>query len=105
MLVRPIEAKIGKLSIFDDAHTGKGYEVLKFDIDSQDLIDLNAKISSEITCRDSHPVYKAHLTIAYLKPGTSSKYLGKSDLTDKTFTRDYLWYSTKTGNRIKIETN
>jgi 2'-5' RNA ligase len=100
-----ITATLGELSIFDNAETDKDFEVLKFDIDSQDLIDLNGKISSEITCHDPHPNYQAHLTIAYLKPGTGKKYLGKSDLAGSTFTRDYFWYSTKTGNKIKIEIN
>lgn len=60
---RPIKYKLGKISKFelDDM------DVVKIDIVSPDLHRINGKIKAAVACTDTHPTYKPHATIAYVK--------------------------------------
>lgn len=58
----PATIKLGGMSAF---HNEK-YVVLKLDVDSNDLHALNKVISDELEVTDGFPVYKPHVTIAYL---------------------------------------
>ncbi len=55
----------------------KPFDVVKFDIDSPDLVALNARVKKEIPNQVTFPVYHPHLTIAYVKSGTGKKYVKK----------------------------
>ncbi len=59
------------LSVFPD--TGDG-EVLKIGVSSAGLRELNSRLSHYFPCVDKHPVYKPHLTVAYLQPGRALLY-------------------------------
>lgn len=61
-----------KVSTFDN----ELFDVLKFDIESPDLIALNKKFK-ELPHTSDYPDYHAHATIAYLKKGTAKKYVDK----------------------------
>lgn len=52
------------------------YDVLKFNIRSQELHDINSQIQ-KLTNTASSYSYNPHATIAYLKPGTADKYVRK----------------------------
>lgn len=68
----PIRLKMGKVSLFQNPDA----DVLKVEIDSPDLHRLNKKLSS-LPHTDTHPDYKPHATIAYLKPGKGQKYVDR----------------------------
>lgn len=70
---KKIEAKLKELSLFKN----KDFDVLKFDIESDDLHDLNKALRKEFEYKNDHPDYHPHMTIAYLKPGTGEKYVKK----------------------------
>ena len=62
----PIEGKLLPVSIFRN----DGFDVIKLGVVSSDLNELHQQIKDEIGAPgDSHPVYQAHATIAYVKPG------------------------------------
>ena len=63
------------LSIFE----GDQYDVLKLDIESDELRDLNQFIRDRFEHTSSFPDYHPHLTIGYLKKGRSSLYVGNGD--------------------------
>lgn len=63
----PIRFKLGKISKFT---TNPKFDVLKIEVDSPDLHDLNKQISNGVECTDTHPTYNPHVTIAYIKKGT-----------------------------------
>lgn len=48
--------------------------VLKVDVDGDDLAIMNKVVSTELKCTDTHPVYKPHVTIAYLKHHADDKF-------------------------------
>lgn len=53
---------LGKLSLF----TNDDFDVLKFNVYSQKLIDLNAHINSLFPVTNKYPQYIPHMTVAYL---------------------------------------
>jgi SPP1 gp7 family putative phage head morphogenesis protein len=77
--LKPVAIQIGKASIFQ----GKGeegkpaYDVLKLEVESSSLHDLNNNVSQRLECTDTHPEYKPHITIAYVKPGLGEYYANK----------------------------
>lgn len=73
-----IRYKLGKTSLFP-ASGDRDYDVVKVDIHSPDLHRLNGKIASALEHTDTHPVYKPHATVAYVKAGMGKKYEGLED--------------------------
>lgn len=65
-----IEVNLTGISLFEN----KDFDVLKFDIESEDLKNLN-ELLKEFPNTNSHPEYHPHTTIAYLLPGTGKKYV------------------------------
>lgn len=61
----PVKLRLGKMSYFES----KDYDVLKIDVDSQDLHGLNRRIKENLPNKETHPSYKPHVTIAYIKKG------------------------------------
>ncbi len=97
--IGPIEATLGKTSTFPPGDDG---EPLKADVDSPGLHELNAAIAGCVDCEDTHPDYNPHVTIAYLKPGTGSKYEGDDSLAGKKVNVDHVVFSGRDGKRFKI---
>ena len=91
----PIEATLGKTSLF----TNPDADVLKVDVDSQDLHRLNKLISSLVPTHDTHPTYIPHATIAYLKPGRGKKYSGGAELVGQKMTFSSVVFSGKKGKK------
>lgn len=95
----PITVTLGTTSVFPDSGHG---DVLKVDIDSPDLHRLNAKIADALEHTDTHPDYKPHATIAYLKPGKGKDYAGNDTLQGQTVTIDRITFSAKDGTLTEI---
>lgn len=80
----PPTARFGAFSCFHSPD----YDVLKVDVDSLSLTRLNAMLSS-LPHEKTHPTYHAHLTIAYVAPGTGDYYarmFGQFPITSATLT-------------------
>lgn len=69
----PIKAKLTRVGSFTNPKND--YDVLKFDVESEDLNELNAMVSKSLEATDTHPTYHPHATIAYLKKGEAKKYV------------------------------
>ncbi len=92
----PVKIKFGKLSLFEN----KDVDVLKIEVDSQQLFDLRYFIRDIIPNSDERFEYHPHLTIAYLKPGTGRKYLALPNPLEGTdFIADEFQYSTSEGEK------
>lgn len=93
----PIQFKIKDLSLFKNEQ----YDVLKFDIESKDLMILNKELCKKIKHTNKYKDYKPHITVAYLMKGTGVNYLDtKSELVGKTFIVNKFVFSDKSGNKI-----
>lgn len=89
----PVRLRILKLSLFP-ASDKNPQDVLKFDVVSDDLHRLKAKLA-HVPHEDKWPVYRPHITVAYLKPGQGEKYLKATPLDGQEVTiRTLLFNST-----------
>lgn len=73
-----IQMRIGEISVFelDD------YDVVKLDVNSPDLHDLNELVTDELPCPgDTHSEYHPHITLAYVKKGRGARHAGPSRMT------------------------
>lgn len=75
--IKPIEVTLNKLGLFEN-----DVDVLKFDILSDELFEVNEKIADLLAWDDLYGIYRPHMTVAYLKKGLGKKYLGKEILSD-----------------------
>jgi 2'-5' RNA ligase len=90
----PIKVRLGKTSLFP-AKEGADYDVVKADVDSPDLHRLNAKIAAALEHTDTHPEYKPHATLAYVKPGLGKQYEGDASLQGREATISAITFSGK----------
>lgn len=96
---KPITLRLGKTSLFPP-NEEDGYEVVKADVVSPDLHRLNKKISG-LPHTDTHPEYKPHATVAYVKIGKGKKYVGR-DLSGHEYTTDHIIFSSKSGKKVPV---
>ena len=96
----PIMYQFGELSIFRN----ENFDVLKLSVESQDLHDLNAHLSI-LPHTNSYPDYCPHLTIAYMKPGTADKYIGRCGLEKQEGLAKEVIYSSPSRKQTGIVTN
>lgn len=76
----PIEVTLGKASLFPpNKPGGDGAEVVKIDVEGPALRALNSKIAAALPSTDTHPEYRPHVTLAYVKPGEGKKLLKNLD--------------------------
>jgi hypothetical protein len=80
-----IRAALGECSLFKN----DDFDVLKFDILSQDLNDINDLLTTNLDYQNSYDGYHPHMTVAYLKPGTGEKYVRKIQDKLKGFPLDF----------------
>lgn len=71
----PVKFKFKGLSLFENEY----FDVLKFDIESDDLTNLNNKLS-ELENSNSYKDYHPHLTIAYVQSGMGKQFLQQTEL-------------------------
>ena len=86
----PTKFKLGKLSLFSDPD--KPYDVLKSDVESPDLHELNGKLK-QLPHSSDYPDYHPHMTIAYVKKGEGDRYVGRDPFAGREFTLDQLTHS------------
>lgn len=70
---KPLRVEIKGASCFEN----EKFDVLKFDVDGEDLHRLNGVMRESFPYTNDYPDYHPHMTIAYLKPGMGKKYVSK----------------------------
>ena len=69
--IRPPTIHLGPLSLFRN----RDQDILKVDVDSQDLRHLN-HVLRQLPTTQTYTDYRPHVTVAYLRAGAGDKYLG-----------------------------
>ena len=59
--------------------------MLKIDVHGKELHRLNKLISDSLECTDTHPEYKPHLTISYVKKDSVNHLLNDTTFEDMSF--------------------
>lgn len=70
------DVTLKEIGMFDNAQ--RGFDVVKFDVEGQDLHDMNAMFT-KLPHTTDYPDYHPHSTIAYVKAGTGKGYCGSLD--------------------------
>lgn len=65
------DVELTGVSIFEN----RDYDVVKFDVRSDDLTRMNAYLKEHFPYTTNFPDYVPHMTIAYVKPGCGAKYV------------------------------
>lgn len=99
----PVTVKLGKISIFPASETKADYDVVKIDVDSPQLHALNKKISDALPHTNTHPEYKPHITLAYVKAGEGKTFAGSHELEGKEITLDKIAFSDKQEKQAEIQ--
>jgi 2'-5' RNA ligase len=100
--VKPFKIKLGKVKIFDKSDK---FDVVHIDVISPELKKLNSKFCCSLAYTNKYKKYQPHITIAYLKHGEGSKYVGNTDFENKEFQADHVIFSPKEGDKEKILLN
>lgn len=74
-LLKAPKLKLKTISLFENE-----YDVLKFDVESDDLILYNELVKNTFEYTSNYPDYHAHVTIAYLNKGKGKDYLDNKEL-------------------------
>lgn len=67
----PSEVKLKRLDCFENDN---GFDVVKFDLDGEGLVEINSALA-KLPHTTDFPKYHPHLTLAYVKEGTGRKYI------------------------------
>lgn len=96
-----VKIKLGKTSLFP-ASKDHPFEVVKIDVSGDSLHRLNRLITNSVECTDTHPTYKPHVTLAYVKPGAGKKYVGMTDVDGMEISCHRLVFSDQDKNKTAI---
>lgn len=94
-----VVVRLGKTSLFTG---GKDGDVVKVDVDSPRLRDLNKLIADQLPNTEKYPEYKPHLTLAYIRPGSGAKYQGDATVEGVIVSFDRLVFSGTDGTKTVI---
>ena len=75
-VVKVKDVILKKLSLFEN----KDFDVVKWEVESDDLCILNKLCTQLFPYTNSHPEYSAHVTEAYVLPGLGKNYLSDDEL-------------------------
>lgn len=97
--IKTPKIKVDSISAFKN----ENFEVLKFDIESKDMHEIN-KNFRQFPYTNSYPDYHPHITIAYLKPDKSDKYIKDlGEYINIEITPSHIVYSKVDGSEKKYE--
>lgn len=91
-----IKCKLGEISRFTPHE--KEYDVVKIDLISENLIQLN-KLISKLDNEDEFNIYKPHVTVSYIKSGSNRDMSGRKDFLGRSFSVSEVIFSPANGEK------
>jgi hypothetical protein len=85
----PFPVFLGKISLFT---TNPEFDVVKIDVESPWLRELNRRISDSIPHEDTYPDYHPHMTLAYVQKGSCEHLVGDDPFKAKGVSREFMAY-------------
>jgi hypothetical protein len=97
--VKPFEIKLGKITSFTNPEK---FDVLKVEVDSAALHKVHNLLRDNLETTESYPLYKPHITIAYLKKGKAKDLIGSQEFLGTTIGVEKLVFSSRAGIKSPI---
>lgn len=94
----PVTVTLGSVGVF----SLEDHDVLKVDVHGDEILRLNEFICSSVGNTETHPVFKPHVTIAYVKSSKGDKLVGDNRLDGTRITFDQLAFSSSTGTETAV---
>jgi hypothetical protein len=85
----PFPVFLGTVSLFT---TSPKFDVVKIDVESPWLRELNRRISDAVPHEDTHPTYNPHMTLAYVQKGSCEHLVGDDPFKAEGVTREFMAY-------------
>ena len=95
----PMVLRFGPVTLFTE---NPEFDVVKVEVESNELRSLNGRLAALPGSDNSRPFYNPHLTIAYVRKGAGSKYIGAGPLTGQSVTVNQLTFSDPDGNKTAV---
>lgn len=103
----PVTVILGETSLFyhptEEEEEEVSFEVVKVDVESEDLVKLNNLLKSTLENEDKYPEYHPHITLAYVKDGAGEKYVKMTDVQGMQLTFHELAFSDNKGEKTKVD--
>ena len=98
----PFEVDLGNIGVFRKHE--KGYDVIKVEVMSSVLGDLNKSLLQDVELQDPIVPYIPHITVAYVLPNSCDKLIGSEDLKGKTLVDSYVYANRHNGGKtVKLK--
>ncbi len=98
--IGPVKATLGKVSLFENSDD---YDVVKIEVDSEDLSRINKLFFDNLENESSFPEYKPHVTIAYVNKGSGKLYSGSDEFEGTELFFDEIRFSSADEERTMID--
>ena len=95
-----IRLTIGRASLFENEDA----DVLKFDVESDDLHRLRRRLTAKLPHTDTRREYKPHATSAYVKPGRGWEFVSGINPVNVTLEVDGFFFTDRDGRKTWIST-
>lgn len=95
----PIKIELGTVDVFTNPEK---FDVVVIDVYSEDLKNINKELKEQIKNTNRYPIYKPHITIAYVKKRKGWKHRGIKKWEGKKFTCGHVNFSSKNGGKERI---
>jgi 2'-5' RNA ligase len=96
---KPFEIRLGNIGIFSHNEI---FDVVKINVTSKQLNDLNKVLKDELSHKNLYPIYSPHVTIAYVKKGRAKSLEDDSFFAGKKFPVKQVVFSSKNGSKCLL---
>lgn len=96
---KPFFIEFGKISVFDCLN----FDVVKIEVESVELRRINKIVQDHLEVTNNNITFRPHVTIAFLKKGSGSRFAGRDDFVSNRILVDRLTFSSTTGIQSTIE--
>ena len=93
------KVELGGISKFSH----EGYDIIKVDVSSGKLRDLNLLVQDSLVCVYNYKKYKPHVTVAYVKRNSCDHLLSENCFKNTSWNVDHVFFSFKDKIRISIK--
>lgn len=97
----PFRVVLGKVTVFE-ATEDRPTDVLKIEVHSAALNRLHKKISENVEGQDPYRIYKPHITLAEVQPGTGNKWIGVDVLEGESVIIETITFVNREHKKFKI---